>query len=77
MLTILEGMLVAAVLIQGGTPEPGDRHPQLDYVLPADVFVHAGQGGRVLDVTQPPFNAQGDGVTDDTASPIPRTRVRG
>jgi len=68
MLMIMEGILVAAVLIQGAFVEPGDRHPQLDYVLPADVFVDAGQGGRVLNVTKPPFNAKADGITDDTAA---------
>ncbi len=68
MTSIQPCMLLAAILIQGAAAEPGDRHPQLDYVLPADVFVHHGQGGRVLDVTQPPFGAKGDGVTDDTAA---------
>ena len=34
---------------------PGDRQPGYNYVFPDDVFLH--NGGRVIDVTQPPFNA--------------------
>lgn len=33
----------------------GDRQPRYNCVLPDDVFLH--NGGRVIDVTQPPFNA--------------------
>ncbi|MCH5374099.1 MAG: glycoside hydrolase family 55 protein [Planctomycetes bacterium] len=33
----------------------GDRQPGYNYVFPDDVFLH--NGGRVIDVTQPPFNA--------------------
>ncbi len=33
----------------------GDRLPGSNYVFPQDVFFH--NGGRVIDVTQPPFNA--------------------
>jgi hypothetical protein len=49
-------------------PVPGDRHPAINQVYPPEAFYHAGKGGRILDVTQPPFNAKGDGVTDDTAA---------
>jgi hypothetical protein len=42
---------------------PGDRHPSINQVYPPEAFYHAGRGGRILDVTKPPFNAKA------TASP--------
>jgi len=48
----------------------GDRHPPVNLVYPAAAFMHAGKGGRLIDVTQPPFNAKGDGKTDNTQALI-------
>ena len=52
----------------------GDRNPLINQLYPPDAFYHNGKGGRVLDVTQPPFNARGDGVTDDTQALIAAMR---
>src|SRR5512134_1301190 len=61
------GFLCVATAVSNGA-DPGDRHPDINTVYPPEVFLHAGKGGRVIDVTQPPFNAKGDGKTDDTAA---------
>ncbi|TVS20928.1 MAG: twin-arginine translocation signal domain-containing protein [Planctomycetaceae bacterium] len=53
---------------------PGDRHPSINQVYPPEAFHHAGKSGRILDVTKPPFNARGDGVTDDTEALIAALR---
>ena len=53
---------------------PGDRHPAVNQIYPSTAFYHSGKGGRVLDVTQPPFNAKGDGGTDDTQALVSAMR---
>ena len=74
----MKGFFIAVVPPCMGLPatatEPGDRNPVINQIYPPAAFYHNGKGGRVLDVTQPPFNAKGDGVTDDTQALVSAMR---
>ncbi len=48
----------------------GDRQLKMNCTYPPDVFYHNRKGGRLIDVTQSPFNAKGNGITDDTKALI-------
>jgi hypothetical protein len=69
-LTILFAALLlaplAALHAADAITPPGDRNLPINQIYPPEAFYHNGKGGRVLDVTKPPFNAKGDGKTDDT-----------
>ena len=67
--SLVPAALFAGVTLLGAAPA-GDRNLGTHCTYPPDAFYHAGKGGRILDVTQPPFGAKGDGKTDDTAALI-------
>jgi hypothetical protein len=74
-LTAASGLAAATLAQAAEVPPPaagylahGDRQPAVNCVYPAAAFLHAGKGGRLVDVTQPPFSAKGDGKTDDTGA---------
>ncbi len=65
-LNAIVGILMVS-LVASSAPA-GDRHPDLNCIYPADAFFHNNPQARILDITREPFNARGDGITDDTAA---------
>ncbi|RMD81287.1 MAG: hypothetical protein D6820_05380, partial [Lentisphaerae bacterium] len=58
-------IMMASAALHLCAATPGDRHPDISLRLPPGAFAPAGV---VYDITQPPFNAKPDGVTDNTAA---------
>jgi hypothetical protein len=63
-------LLPLVTLAFGAAAEPasksgGDRGHQLDMIYPADAFRQ--NGGPIIDITRPPFNAKGSGDPADAA----------
>jgi len=56
--------IISALISASDTTSEGDRNPEWNIVYPEEAFLHAG--GRIMDITKPPFNAKGDGITDNT-----------
>ena len=72
-LAVASGLTAAALGHAADAPPArsvaqGDRRPAVNCVYPPAAFMDAGKGGRLIDVTKPPFNAKGDGRTDDTGA---------
>jgi hypothetical protein len=64
---------ILSALVLGLNADAQDRLPDTQYAFPDDCFHHAGKGGRILDVTKPPFGADPRPSTaehphDDTAA---------
>ena len=59
---------IAAPIQSQPTTQAGDRYPTVNCVYPPEAMFGNGKGGTVLDITRAPFNARGDGKTDDTAA---------
>lgn len=68
--TVATLMLLGGMLDTVGARDSdiGDRAPRTNLVFPESAFYHAAKGGRIIDVTKHPFNAKGDGKSDDTGA---------
>ena len=56
----------SAIPLWGGYAIAADRNPDLNIVFPERLYYHTGQGNRIIDITQAPFNANGQDNKDDT-----------
>ena len=56
----------SAIFLWGDYAIAADRNPDLNIVFPERLYYHTGQGNRIIDITQAPFNANGQDNKEDT-----------